>query len=91
MESISVQSVSKEYAKGFFALRDLTFSVKEGNFVSIVGPFGCGKTTLLNLLSGITEEYYGTIKIKGKLPSRQEERGKSATFSRSPLFYPGEM
>ena len=35
------------------ALSDITFSLKEGEFVSIVGPSGCGKSTLLSLISGI--------------------------------------
>jgi len=88
MESISVQSVSKEYAKGFFALRDLTFSVKEGNFVSIVGPFGCGKTTLLNLLSGITEEYYGTINRTGKTPVEARRTRKIGYVFQKPALLP---
>lgn len=76
MNSIEVKSVSKEYEKGFYALRDLTFSVEEGSFVSIVGPFGCGKTTILNLLSGITENYEGEIKIRGKNPKEAKKARK---------------
>lgn len=88
MNSIEVQSVSKEYAQGFFALRDLTFSVTEGSFVSVVGPFGCGKTTLLNLLSGITEDYYGTIRIKGQSPVAARQTRKIGYVFQSPTLLP---
>jgi len=88
MNSIEVLSVSKEYAKGFYALRDLTFSVEEGSFVSIVGPFGCGKTTLLNLLSGITEDYCGTIKIKDKSPVEARKTRKIGYVFQSPTLLP---
>jgi len=88
MNSIELQSVSKEYRKGFFALRDLTFSVEEGSFVSVVGPFGCGKTTLLNLLSGITEDYYGTIRIKGKSPVETRKTRKIGYVFQSPTLLP---
>lgn len=43
------------------ALKDLTFSVKEGEFVSIVGPSGCGKTTILSLIAGILRPTSGEI------------------------------
>ena len=36
-------------------LKDLSFSVKDGEFVSILGPSGCGKSTLLNVLAGIRQ------------------------------------
>jgi len=88
MNSIEVCSVSKEYAKGFFALRDLTFSVLEGSFVSVVGPFGCGKTTLLNLLSGLTEDYLGTININGKSPAEARRTRKVGYVFQSPALLP---
>lgn len=48
------------------ALTDISFSLKEGEFVSIVGPSGCGKSTLLSLISGLIEPEKGLIKINGK-------------------------
>jgi len=68
MKIIDVQSVTKQYQKDFYALRDLSFSVEEGDFVSIVGPFGCGKSTLLEIMAGIRENYSGIIKIRGQSP-----------------------
>ena len=46
------------------ALKNVSFSVKEGEFVAIVGPSGCGKTTLLSLISGILKPTSGEIFLK---------------------------
>lgn len=43
------------------AVKDITFSVKEGEFVSIIGPSGCGKSTILSILSGLEKESSGKI------------------------------
>ena len=46
------------------ALKDLSFSVKEGEFVAVVGPSGCGKSTLLSLICGLLKPEAGTITIR---------------------------
>lgn len=48
------------------ALRNISFSMKEGEFVCIVGPSGCGKSTLLSLISGLIEPESGQISLHGK-------------------------
>lgn len=48
------------------ALSDITFSLKEGEFVSIVGPSGCGKSTLLSLISGLLIPESGQILLHGQ-------------------------
>ena len=45
------------------ALKDITFSVKEGEFIAIVGPSGCGKSTILSILCGLENKTDGTIKM----------------------------
>ncbi len=49
------------------ALSDVTFSVKNGEFISVLGPSGCGKTTLLRLIGGFEKVDEGEIFIKNKL------------------------
>ena len=52
------------------ALRDVTFTVDPGEFVSIVGPSGSGKSTLFYVLGGLTSATAGTLNIKGEEVSR---------------------
>ena len=54
-------------------LKDLSFSVKDGEFVSILGPSGCGKSTLLNVLAGIRQAESGEVLIDGKKSSGNQQ------------------
>ena len=45
------------------ALKDITFSINEGEFIAIVGPSGCGKSTILSILCGLEDKTSGTIKM----------------------------
>lgn len=47
------------------AVHDLSFSISDGEFVSIVGPSGCGKTTVLSLLMGLIPPTSGRVEILG--------------------------
>jgi NitT/TauT family transport system ATP-binding protein len=47
------------------ALKDINFSVKDGEFVSIVGPSGCGKSTVLNIIAGLLKPSSGTVCVDG--------------------------
>jgi len=65
---LSVQGLSKTYLKGDIeipALRDVTFDVAEGEFISVVGRSGSGKSTLLNLIGGLDTPSSGRILFRG--------------------------
>jgi putative ABC transport system ATP-binding protein len=65
---IEASHVGKTYRSGKLevpALRDVSFSVDPGEFVSIVGPSGSGKSTLFYVLGGLTSPTAGTLKIRG--------------------------
>ena len=57
---IEVNNISKSYGDTL-VIDDISFNVKEGEFLSIVGTSGCGKTTLLNILSDLDKNYSGKI------------------------------
>lgn len=50
------------------ALRDVNFSVNEGEFMALLGPNGAGKTTLINCLNGLTQRDEGEIRVMGVDP-----------------------
>lgn len=66
---LRAKSSSKE---DFWALKDISFEIKQGDRVGIIGRNGAGKTTLLKLLSRITEPTTGRITLKGRVASLLE-------------------
>ncbi len=58
---------SKKRHRTFSPLKDISFDVKKGEFFSVIGPNGVGKSTLLKLLSGIYEQDEGEIEVNGNL------------------------
>jgi len=68
-EILKIENISKRYqAKNgeIEALKDVNFTVKEGEIVSIIGPSGCGKSTLLSVVAGLEEKSTGSLYIDGK-------------------------
>lgn len=63
---IQVKNLSKSYGKKQ-VLKDVSFDVKRGDKIGIVGRNGCGKTTLLNILNGCDTDYSGSVSITPKI------------------------
>ena len=61
------QTTNKVQSKQVSVLRDINFTVEDGEFLVLVGPSGCGKSTLLRLLAGLEELTGGNIKIGDRL------------------------
>jgi lipopolysaccharide transport system ATP-binding protein len=59
-------------SEDFWALKDVSFEIKQGDRVGIIGRNGAGKSTLLKILSRITEPTSGRISIKGRVASLLE-------------------
>ena len=69
MEILKVENLTKIYGKGttkVVALDNVSFSVRKGEFVAIVGASGSGKSTLLHLIGGVDRPTSGNVFIDGK-------------------------
>ncbi|HSU73110.1 MAG TPA: ABC transporter ATP-binding protein [Candidatus Binatia bacterium] len=87
---LDVRGMSKHFG-GIYAVKDCTFSVKEGTITSIIGPNGAGKTTLFNLINGILVPDAGAIVfqdqvITGLKPFEIARAGISRTFQLAKVF-----
>ena len=73
-KALSVKSLRKEFG-GLVAVDDVSFEVREGEFVGLIGPNGCGKSTTFNCISGLLEPTSGKVEIFGQdaLQKRPEE------------------
>ena len=81
---LSLQNVSKTFG-GFRALQGVSFEVREGEFLGLIGPNGSGKTTLFNCVSGALQPSGGSIRFRGEevgglTPDKICHRGIARTF-----------
>jgi multiple sugar transport system ATP-binding protein len=66
MAEITFNSVSKTYADGFQAVKDMNLEIADGEFMILVGPSGCGKSTALRMVAGLEEITEGELIIGGR-------------------------
>ncbi len=62
---ISVSKLSKTYASGFQALKDIDLDVRRGEIFALLGPNGAGKTTLISIICGIVNATAGRVVVDG--------------------------
>lgn len=88
MSKIEIQHLTVDYTERnhrFTALKDVSFSVEAGEFVSVIGSSGCGKSTLLSILEGINFPTEGSIFIDGK-PIDGTSTDRGVVFQHYSLF-----
>lgn len=76
MPIIDVKNVNKQFGKGEAAahvLNDMSFCVEKGEFVSLMGSSGSGKSTMLYLIGGLDRDFTGSIEVCGEDVSKMKE------------------
>lgn len=86
---IEVKNVSKKYGK-FYAVRDISFTIKDGEIVGFLGRNGAGKSTTMNMITGFIEPTEGTIIVNGYDVDRKPKKVKEQIGympEGTPLYY----
>lgn len=68
MAIITAEGLTKAYGN-HTVLNNINFSLPEGEVIGLFGPNGCGKTTLMKILTGLIHDYSGTVLVNGSKPS----------------------
>ncbi|MGL5377067.1 MAG: ABC transporter ATP-binding protein, partial [Cetobacterium sp.] len=83
---IEIKKVSKCYSD--FSLKNIDMSIKDDEFISVLGQSGSGKSTLLNLIAGLDGNYSGTIIINEKTPQKMIKDGEVSMVFQEDLLLP---
>jgi len=62
---IQISNLSKTYASGFQALKQVNLEIRDGEIFALLGPNGAGKTTLINIVCGIVNPSEGKVSVAG--------------------------
>jgi multiple sugar transport system ATP-binding protein len=88
MATLSLEQLTKVFANGVEAVRQLDLFVEEGEFVVLVGPSGCGKTTALRMVAGLEDVTAGTIRLNDQVVNdlSAKERDVAMVFQNYALY-----
>lgn len=88
MDKLVLEHVTKQYGD-VEAVRDLSFAVKEKEFLSIVGPSGCGKSSTLRMIAGLETITNGSVYLEGKKINNLKARDRDIAMAfESYALYP---
>ena len=89
MAEISLSKINKVYGDNFHAIHDLTFDIKDGEFMVFVGPSGCGKSTALRMIAGLESISSGELRIGGRIVNDVDPKDRDiAMVFQSYALYP---
>ena len=88
--ALQISDLVKDFG-GLRAVDQISFQIQEGEFVGLIGPNGCGKTTTFNCISGLLEINSGKIEVLGKnatgmRPDQIQQLGLTRTFQHTWLW-----
>ncbi|PYE43426.1 carbohydrate ABC transporter ATP-binding protein (CUT1 family) [Rhizobium sp. PP-F2F-G20b] len=66
MADVVLEKICKTFGTEFHAIKDLSLTIRDGEFLILVGPSGCGKSTALRMIAGLEEISSGTLSIGGE-------------------------
>ncbi|NTE99987.1 ABC transporter ATP-binding protein [Agrobacterium tumefaciens] len=89
MAGIALSNINKIYGNSFHALHDLSFDIKDGEFMVFVGPSGCGKSTALRMIAGLETITSGELRIGDKVVNDVDPKDRDiAMVFQSYALYP---
>jgi sn-glycerol 3-phosphate transport system ATP-binding protein len=85
---VALRNVTKVYAGGVAAVRDVSLTIPDGQFCVLVGPSGCGKSTLLRMVAGLETITGGEVALGGEVVNAREpaERDIAMVFQNYALY-----
>src|SRR6186997_117931 len=88
MSEIVLEGVTKTFADGFEAVKNMDLDIKDGEFMILVGPSGCGKSTALRMIAGLEDISSGEVKIGGEVVNDRapKERDIAMVFQNYALY-----
>lgn len=89
MNVLECKNLTKSYKKGFRVLDNMDLELPAGRIIGLLGPNGCGKSTLIKLVAGLLQPDSGTITICGK-PVSSESKALVSYLPERPYFNPSQ-
>lgn len=84
---VEIRKITKYY-DSFLVLDEINFNINNGEFISIIGSSGCGKTTLLKIIGGLLEPTEGEVKINACTPKATLKRKEIGFVFQNPVLFP---
>lgn len=71
---LAVENVTRTFSEGKTGFKNMSLAIEKGEIIGILGTSGCGKSTFLRVLSGLDEDFRGSVKIDGEITRSVHEK-----------------